>query len=179
MANNTFPADWRDEPCFLVAVPRPLVPYASGLLKILETRGFWATEDDYLAGFTAVMELERCFMSTCLNDLLERQDALYRMLNTALFGATYETTSTDPLIVTPVIEPHVSLDILDQDSLLGRIDRLTQLTDNSINGTDTPLYSYTPSVKTLIQGVIDALGADDTDLESILSQLEIIAALVA
>lgn len=179
MANNTFPADWRDKPCFLVAVPLPLVPFASGLLRIMEQRGFWASEGDYLHGYTAVMELERCFMSTCLNDLLEGVDRISMRLDTYMVGKEYTVESSDPLIISPALSPIATLDIDNQDSLLGRIDRLTQLTDNSINGTDTPLYSDTNSVKALIQGVIDALAADDTDLEGILSQLEIIAALVA
>lgn len=179
MANNTFPEDWRSEPCFLVAVPRPLVPYVGGLLKILEQRGFWASSTDYLRGYTAVVELEACLMSTCLSVLLEQNDALYRLLNTALLGVAYSTVSTDPLVVTPAIAPHVNLDIHDQDSLLGRIDRLTQLVDNSINGTETPLYTYDPSVKALLQGIIDALGSEDTDLSSILAELEVVAGLLA
>lgn len=176
---ETFPTDWRDAECALVAVPAPLVPYVGGLMKILEQRGFWADEVSFVSAYTAVIELQECMAMSCISDITDRQDALYRMLNTALFGVTYATESTEPLVVTPPIAPHVTLDIHDQDSLLGRVDRLTQLTDNSINGTDTPLYSYTPSVKALIQGVIDALGSDTSDLDSILSQLEIIAALVA
>lgn len=175
----TFPSDWRNEPCFLVAVPRALAPYASGLLKILENRGFWASDADYAAAYQAVIELEECFMSACLDTLFQKQDELYRMLNTALFGVTYDTVSTDPLVVTPPIAPHVTLDIHDQDSLLGRVDRLTQLLDNTVNGTDVPLYDYTPSVKTLLQGIIDALGADDADLASILAELEVVAGLLA
>jgi hypothetical protein len=118
-------------------------------------------------------------MATCLSDLLEQNDALYRMVNTALFGVTYSTVTTDPLVVTPPIAPHVTLDVHDQDSLLGRIDRLTQLIDNTINGTETPLYTYDPSVKALLQSIIDALAADDTDLSSILAELEVVAGLLA
>lgn len=179
MANNTFPEDWRDQPCFLVSVPKPLAPFVGGLLKIAEQRGFWATSDDYERGYAAVIELEGCLMSTCLNILIEQQEALYRLLNTALLGQAYETTSTDPLIVTPAIEPHVTLDILNQDSVLGRLDRLTQLLDNSVNGTETPLYDYTPSVKALLQSIIDALSTEDTDLGELLTQLELIAGLLA
>jgi hypothetical protein len=149
------------------------------LLKILEQRGFWASNADFLDGYTATVELEGCLMATCLTVLLENQDALYRLVNTALFGQTYETTSDDPLIVSPGIEPWVTLDVLDQDSIMGRLDRVTQLIDNSINGTETPLYTYDPSVKALLQSVIDALGSDTTDLEGILAQLELIATLVA
>lgn len=174
----TFPTDWRDEPCFVVAIPRPLIPFVGGLLKMMEMRGFWASDDDYLRGYTAVLELERCLMSTCLDVLIEQNNALYRMLNTALFGVTYDTVSTDPLVVTPAIAPHVTLDRHNSDGLLFLMDRLTQLTDNSINGTETPLYSYTPSVKDLEQSIVDAVNAINTDEGSILSELETIALLV-
>jgi len=179
MANNTFPEDWRDQPCFLVSIPRPLVPYAGGLLKLLEMRGFWATEGDYQRGYTAVTELEECLMATCLNVLLEQNDALYRLLNTALLCVAYTTVSEDPLVVTPAIAPHVNLDIHDQDSLMGRMDRLTQLVDNSINGTEVPLYDYSPSVKALLQSVIDAVTALEGDNSDLLAELEVIAGLLA
>jgi len=178
MANNTFPEDWREQPCFLVAIPRPLVPYVGGLLKILEQRGFWQSEGDYLQGYTATLELEACLMSTCLTDLLEQQNALYRMVNTALFGVTYATVTVNPLVVTPPIAPHVTLDVHDQDSLLGRIDRLTQLVDNRLAGTDTPLYSELPGIKQQLEEIIAAIG-EGTDLTEVISQLEGIAVLLA
>jgi len=179
MADNTFPEDWRDQPCFLVAIPRPLVPYVGGLIKIAESRGFWASEADYVRGYTATTELEDCLMSTCLDVLLQQNDALYRLVNTALRGETYTVVSEDPLVVTPAITPVVELGFVDQNSVLGELDRVVQLVDNSINGTETPLYTYTPSVKALLQSVIDALTSDTSDLDSILAQLELIATLVA
>ena len=177
MANNTFPSDWRDQPCFLVSIPRPLVPYVSGLLKLLEQKGFWASSDDYVNGYTATIELGECLMATCLDVLLQQNDALYRLVNTALLGVAYTTVSDDPLVVTPAIAPHVNLDIHDQDSLLGRIDRLTQLIDNRIAGTDTPLYSDLPGIKQQLEDVIAAIG-DTTDLATIISDLEAIALLL-
>jgi len=178
MANNTFSADWREQPCFIVSIPRELVPYVGGLLKILEQRGFWATEADYQNAFTATLELEACLMSTCLDVLLQQNDALYRLLNTALLGQAYTTVSPDPLVVTPAIEPHVSLTILDQDSLIGRIDRLTQLVDNRLAGTDTPLYDELPGIKQQLEEIIAALG-EGTDLTEVISNLEAIALLLA
>ena len=175
---QTFPSDWRDQPCFLVSVPRPLVQYVGGLLKILEQRGFWATEADYASGYTATIELEECLMSTCLNELLQQGDALYRLINTALMGVAYTTVSTDPLVVTPSIAPHINLDVHDQDSVMGRLDRLAQLIDNTFNGTETPLYAYTPNVKEQLQAIIDGMG-DTTDLATIISDLEGIALLLA
>jgi len=178
MANNTFPEDWRDQPCFIVAVPRPLVPYVGGLLKIMEQRGFWQSTPDYARGYTAVIELEECLMAACLNELFEKQDALYRMVNTALFGVTYATVSDDPLVVTPAIAPHVTLDIHDQDSLLGRVDRLTQLVDNRLAGTETPLYDELPGIKQQLEDIIAAMG-EDVDLTEVISNLEAIALLLA
>ena len=178
MASNIFPEDWRDEPCFVVAIPRPLIPFVGGLLKLPEQRGFWATQADYERGYQATIELEGCLMATCLSDMIELQQAQYRMLNTALFGLTYETTSEEPLIVEPAIAPHVTLDRHNEDGLLFLMDRLTQLTDNTFNGTETPLYTYTPSVKAQLQSIIDAMG-DDTDLATIISDLEGIALLLA
>lgn len=178
MANNTFPEDWRDQPCFLVTVPRPLVPFVGGLLKIAENRGFWQSEEDFTRGYTAIIELEECLMALCLDVLIEKQDALYRLLNTALLGQAYTVVSEDPLVVTPAIAPSVSLDILDQDSLLGRVDRLTQLVDNRLAGTDTPLYDNLPGIKQQLEDIIAAL-AEGTDLSGVLADLEAIALLLA
>ena len=174
---QTFPADWRELPCSVVAIPIPLVPFVGGLLKLLEQRGLWQTDDDYINGYTATVELEACLMATCLTDLIEQQNALYRMVNTALFGVTYETTSTDPLVVIPAIAPHVTLDIHDIDSLLGRIDRLTQLVDNRIAGTETPLYDQLPGIKQQLEDLIAAVTASGDDSDLLAQLVEIVALL--
>jgi hypothetical protein len=178
MASNTFPETWRDEPCFLVSIPKSLAPFVGGLMRIVEQRGFWATEADYERGYAAVIEFEGCLVTTCLNVLLEQNDALYRMVNTALFGVEYATESTDPLVVTPPIAPHVTLDVHHQDSLLGRMDRLTQLLDNRIAGTETPLYDDLPGLKQQLQTIIDTMAADDTDIEGILEAAQAIVLLL-
>jgi hypothetical protein len=116
-------------------------------------------------------------MTTCLDVLLQQNDALYRLINTAVLGVAYTTVSEDPLVVTPAIAPHVNLDIHDQDSLMGRIDRLTQLIDNRIAGTETPLYDALPGIKQQLETIITALG-DDTDLEEIIGQLEALLVLL-
>jgi hypothetical protein len=154
------------------------VPFVGGLLKIAENRGFWASEADYVRGYTAIINLEECLMSTCLDVLLQQNDALYRLLNTALRGQLYETVSEDPLVVSPAIEPWVNLDVIDQDSLIGRIDRLTQMLDNRLAGTETPLYDSLPGIKQQLEDVIAALG-EGTDLSGVLADLEAIALLLA
>jgi hypothetical protein len=178
MADNTFPDDWRDQPCFLVSIPRPLVPFVGGLLKIAENRGFWATPEDFIRGYTAIIELEECLMTTCLDVLLQQNDALYRLINTAVLGQEYTVVTEDPLVVTPAIEPLVTLEVLNQDSLIGRIDRLTQLVDNRLAGTETPLYDELPGIKQQLEEIIAALG-EGTDLTEVISNLEAIALLLA
>jgi hypothetical protein len=178
MADNTFPSDWREQPCFLVSLPRPIVPFVGGLLRIMELRGFWASHEDYRYGYTAVTELEACLMRTCIDELFEKHDELYRLLNTGIFGETYSIVTLDPLVVTPAIEPFVSLDVLSQDSIMGRIDRLTQLVDNRLAGTETPLYDELPGIKQQLEDIIAALG-EGTDLTEVISNLEAIALLLA
>lgn len=175
----TFPSDWREQPCYVVAIPLPLIPFVGGLLKLLEQRGLYQTTEDYISGYTATVELEGCLMATCLSDLIEQQNALYRMLNTALFGETYTLEDTDPLGVTPAIAPFVSLTVLDQESVLGKIDRLTQLVDNTFNGTSVPLYDYTPNIKEQLDAILTAISGDDTDISAIRVAAEAIALLVA
>lgn len=171
MSKATFPIDWEDQPCYIVSIPRALVPFVGGLLKIAEKRGFWATEEDFQRGYAAVVGLEACLMATCLDVLLQKQDELYRLLNTALLGVAYTTVSEDPLVVTPAIAPHVNLDIHDQDSLIGRIDRLTQLVDNRLAGTETPLYDELPGIKQQLEDLIAAVQATGSDDAEILETL--------
>lgn len=177
MAENTFPEDWRDQPCYLVAVPKPLVPFVGGLLRILEQRGFWATELDYANAYTATIGLEACLMASCLNDLIAVNRATYRLLDTALFGTVYSGPSVGDGEVLPAIPNYRSLAFDSYDSVLGRLARTADVVDNAINGTITPEYSYTGSVKEKLDAIIAALG-EGTDLSGVISELEAIALLL-
>jgi len=177
MANNTMPEDWREQPCYLVAVNKALVPFVGGLMKIAEQRGFWATESDYERGYTAVLELEACLMATCLSDLMRLQEAQYRLLDTALFGTAYSGPTSGDGVVSPAIPNYRNLAFDSYDSALGRLARVADVVDNAINGTSTPEYDYSPSVKTQLQAIIDAIG-EGTDLTEVISNLEAIALLL-
>lgn len=173
MASNTFPDDWRDKPCFVAVIPEPLVPFVGGLLTILEKRGFWASEGDYSRAYTATVELEACLMATCLNDLRSDIHNLYRLLDTALMGTEYEGSTTDETDVTPAIPTYKPYPANNGLGLVPHSARMIDLVDNSINGTETGLYDYEPSVKALLQGIIDAVTAsgDDSDLLEQLIQI--------
>jgi len=175
--SNAFPSDWETQPCFVAVIPKPLVPFVGGMLKIMELRGFWDA-DSFNDAYNAVVGVEKCLMATCLDDLIESNNRMYRMLDTALFGTEYTIESENPLIVTPPIPPARLLAYDEQDSLLGRLDRLTQLTDNTFNGTETPLYDYTPDVKTLLASIKDAIEAAGTDDDDMLAALQQIVLLL-
>ncbi len=177
MANNTFPSDWEEQPCYLVAVPKPLVPFVGGLLKILEQRGFWATETDYVSGYTATIRLEACLMATCLDELMAVNKATYRLLDTALFGTAYTGPTEGEGVITPAIPNYRNLAFDSYDSALGRLARVADVVDNAVNGTITPEYAYTPSVKEQLQTIIDTIG-EGTDLTEVISNLEAIALLL-
>jgi hypothetical protein len=172
-----FPSDFDERKCYVVPINVTLIPYVAGMLKMMEMRGFWETEEDYIRGYNEIVALQGCMMATCMDDLLQRQDSLYRLVNTALFGQIYEEVSSEPLIIEPAIEPFVSLDILEQDSMLGRIDRLTQMLDNRLAGTETPLYDQLPGIKQQLEAIIAAL-EEGTDLTEVISNLEAIALLL-
>lgn len=176
---NTFPADWREKPCYLVAVPQPLVPYVGGLLKMLEQRGFWQTEQDYTDGYTATVELEACLMATCLQDLLDEQRAFYRMVNTQLSGQAYSSDGETPPTISPSIAPFVDTTIHDRNSVNGRLEDLKQLLDNALTGAATVNYNNPPSVREQLQSIIDSLAADDTDLTEIIDNLVLIVGALA
>lgn len=174
-----FPVSYDTAPCYLVAINRELIPFVAGMLQIMEKRGFWASETDYERGYNAVLGLEGCLMAACLDDFIRLQEAQYRLLSTAFIGTEYSADASDPPIISPAIPDYITVGDYERDSALGMLNDNLQLIDNSINGTETPHYDYTPSVKELLQTVIDTLGADDAELADILAQLEIIAGLVA
>lgn len=178
MSRYTLPSDWADSPCYVVSIHSALIPIIIGQLRLLEARGSWIDQTNYQRGYNAVLEFEACVMAACLNDMLDIQRATYRMLDTAIYGTAYTIESTDPLVVSPEIPAARDLAFSDQDSVLGRLDRVNKLVDNSVNGTSNDLYSASPSVKDLLQSIIDAMSSETTDLDSILSQLETVVLLL-
>lgn len=176
---DNFPSDWRNEPCFLVAIRKPLIPYVGGLLKMMEQRGFWLTETDYENGYTAVVQLEAQLMQNCIDEITNRQDSLYRLIDTSVYGRVYEVTSTDPLVIEPAIPLVPVNNIQSLESLMGRAELSLQLIDNSLNGTETEHYDNPPSIRDKLQEVIDAITAGSTDNAGIIDQLVLIVGALA
>jgi hypothetical protein len=179
MSRIAFPTDYDERACYLVAINASLIPYVAGALRFYEKRGSWLTQADYEQGYNAFAHLQACMMKCCIDDLIESNDRLYRMVDTALYGTEYSVDSTDPLVVSPAIEPTHALVIERPDSILGRMEDSRQLLQNALNGTDTPNYSDTPGIRELLANLITAVEAGGASDEDMLAQLVQIAGLLA
>lgn len=176
----TFPTDYAERSCYLVAINASLIPYVAGALRFFEKRGTWLSDADYEQGYNAFAELQVCMMQLCVDQLIESNDRLYRMLDTAIYGRDYAVVETDPeLVVTPIIDPVHTLEIENDESILGRMELLKQLLENALNGTDTPNYSDTPGVRELLANLITAVEAGGASDEDMLAELVQIAGLLA
>jgi len=115
-----------------------------------------------------------------LKEITDRQDNLYRMLGTAIYGTEYSVVSIDPdLVVEPPIEPTHNIDFVNPDSILGRMEDARQLAQNAMNGTETAIYAEPLGVRELLANLITAVeagGASDADM---LAELVQIAGLLA
>jgi len=179
MIKISFPTDYNERSCYLVAINASLMPYVAGALRWFEKRGSWLTDSDYEQGYAAFAALEACLMKCCLDDLIESNDRLYRMLDTAIYGTAYTVVTSDPLLVEPLVQPVHTLDIADPLSIIGRMDDMSQLLQNALNGTETPNYSDTPGIRELLANIIAAIEAGESNDEDMLAQLVQIAGLLA
>lgn len=175
----TFPADYAERTCYLVAINASLIPLVAGALKHFEERRSWHTDAEYEQAFNAFLELEICMTRACIDDFIESNNRLYRMVDTAIFGTAYTVTSDDPLVVDPLIAPTHDLTIADPSSILGRMEDQRQLLQNALNGTETPNYDRANGVRDLLESLIAAVQAGDSSDEDMLAQLVQIAGLLA
>ncbi len=173
-----FPTDYDERTCYLVPINASLIPLVAGALKPFEERRSWHSDEEHQKAYNAFLDLEICMTRLCVDDLIESNDRLYRMLGTAIYGTPYSVVTTDPLLVEPAIEPVHDLDIADPLSILGRMDDMSQLLQNALNGTETTNYSDVPGIRELLANLIAAIEAGETNDEEMLAELIQIAGLL-
>lgn len=179
MSRIAFPTDYAERSCYLVAINASLIPLVAGALRFYEKRGTWLTDADYELGYNAFAELQVCMMRLCVDDLIESNDRLYRMLDTAIYGRIYTLESTDPLVVSPTIQAVHDLAIEHDDSILGRMEDQRQLLQNALNGTDTPNYDRVDGVRDLLEQIktaIESSGGLDDDMLAKLAEIAVLLA---
>lgn len=176
-----------NERSYLVCVPERLLPIFCGALNTLENRDAWASEEDWALGYRWIVETQVNLMRGCVDRIVDIQEKIYRLLDTALNGTVYDVTpAVSPLPAPPPdpTRPTISPAIPDAPSailprlltniaLRNRIDRLVDLVDNGFNGTDiVPPASTAPAVRANLEEIrllLEAIGTNDADIESILN----------
>lgn len=143
----TLPETYEDLGSVLVEIPLALVPFVAGALKPYERRYLWASNGDYERAYNAFAELQRDLMGKGLQDLLEANRQIYRLLDTALNGTVYSATpptnpppATLPDPTRPVISPAIPsappapAAVRDPAALRAQLRRLHQLAENAATG---------------------------------------------
>lgn len=177
MVRDQVPPDPPDV-CELAIFPVAVVPYALGALEARAPRHIWADEH-YVRGEQLIRRLQLALLCGGLQELLESNNRLYRMLDTAIYGVGYTVQSTDPLVVSPEIPPQRTMGIYDDSSILGRMESLKQLLENALNGTETPQYDRANGVRDLLEQLITAIQNSGQLDDEMLAKLAEIALLVA
>lgn len=170
-----------------------LVPIVAGLLRTLEQRDAWVSDDDFEQGYNAIAELQTCMSGRCIDELVEAQERTYRLLDRALNGVIYTAVpnSVNPVLNPPAITPAIPdvppLSIA--PGLLARFERLLALQENQVTGrtyqatTQNPLepalletHSLRKTIE-LLQGVLDpgwfGIGGNDATLADVVRALRI------
>jgi len=134
----TFPT-LTDAPSALVCVPIPVIPFFRRFFSEMQQRNLWQTRDDWLRAYGTFSQIEADMMSGCLQELVESNNRIYRLLDTTLNGAEY-TATPDGLggyTVAPEIAPAPSASSpaeLPAYGLRPRLERLINLLDNLSTG---------------------------------------------
>ena len=172
----SFPSDYGTRGCALVPIDMTLLPIIAGLIGVLEQERVWVAEDYELA-YLAIADLEANMALLCVREIVESNNRIYRLLDWSLNGNEYSAGSSPPDTITPAI-PDVPSTTTALPGLVHTLVRTVNLLDNALNGAINADFSIVPSIRDQLQSIIDALAADDTDIEDILSQLEAIAVLL-
>jgi hypothetical protein len=163
--------------CLLVPIDAALVPIVAGELLSLQESRRWVP-DDYESAYRAFAELGAYMTAICAQEIIESNNRLYRLLNTALFGQVYTLVSTEPLLITPDIPAVPDNSIIVPPSLLAVTETTVQVLINSLRGEDTSEFTGT-GIKQQLEEIIAAINATGGLDDDILAQLVEVVALLA
>jgi hypothetical protein len=176
----TFPTGYAEAQCVLVPIPVVIVPIVAGLLRQLEAREAWNTEQDYEQGYNAIVELEALMINNCLEELVESNRQIYRLIDNIFNNKQYAVQSLEPLAIFPAI-PTVPEEREDVMGIVERTRDVRNLLDNALNGTRYAAYNSGTSMRvdlaTIRQMLEEAAAAENQD--EILGALSQIALLLA
>lgn len=164
---HEFPWDYGTRGCFLVPIDKSLISIIAGQLKYLEQRRAWKTDTDYEQGYNAIAELEACMTKLCVEEFVESQNRLYRLLDGALNGNVYSNVGT---IQEPNIQPPIPLvPTITNDTYIRRLMAIENV--RSINSFAVAYGETVPtgeSIRELLKQIRDASVGDGwTDDEKV------------
>ena len=118
----------------LVCVPAALVPLIGGLLGRLEPRYAWASDADWRAGYQTIAALEEQLFMTlnCVQQLIESNNRIYRLLDSSFNGTQYEDVGGG--VIVPALDAVPPASVSAPNALRAHVGRLLALTENSTSG---------------------------------------------
>lgn len=123
--------DLTDAQSALLCVPMPLIPFFRRFFQDMQRREIWRTRADWFDAYQTFAELEEMLMGSCLKDLVEEQQRLYRLWDTALNGTQY-TVAGD--VISPALPAVPPADSNATNALRAHVTRLWQLGENAVAG---------------------------------------------
>lgn len=88
----------------LLCVNTACIPFFRLFFSEMQEVSKWSSRDDWWRGYQAFAEMEEMLMSGCVDALIEGQNRIYRLLDTALNGRVY-TAITDPVTHITTVTP--------------------------------------------------------------------------
>lgn len=177
MKNYEWPTGAIDTPCVVALIPTGIVPFVAGALDRWLQVSTWSSRGDYEQAYNAIAEVLSCMPSLCVQQLVESNDRLYRLLDSTLNGVEYEAVEIDEVVsllpAIPVVPAPVSR------SIHSRLERLEYLQDNAFNGAvHAPDFLDTSGLRQKLDAILTALSdGSPLDADMLAALGEIVAAL--
>jgi hypothetical protein len=90
----------------LVTINIALIPYFRIFFAEMQERYHWSTREDWWRSYQAFAEIEEMLMGGAIQQITDRQDQLYRLVDSTLNGTAY-TATTDPDTQATTIAPEI------------------------------------------------------------------------
>jgi len=123
--------DLANTPSALLCVPIPLIPHFRQFFGDMQHQSIWQTRDDWFNAYQAFAEIEEMLMAGCMQQLIDEQRRVYRLLDSALNGTQYTDVAG---VITPALTSVPSASANTPNALRAHVSRLWQLAENEVAG---------------------------------------------
>lgn len=124
-----FPDATYGQKCTLVAVDTALVPIVTGALSFLLEQYPWQTRQDYEKGYNAISEVIKDMANNCMQEFVESNRQIYRLLDTVFNGRQY--ISLEDGTISPPIAAVPDASTNEANAMRAHIGRLWHLAENA------------------------------------------------